>query len=408
MLDKRQQELAIERLINRIQQLDTFILETIGKRVKQIGDFNTAELNQAKQMLKYGKDLDSIKRALTKTTGLNLQDIQKIMEAEAKVNQSFAQQFYEARGLEFIPYTNNQELQRQVRAIAQITMNEYANLSRTTAIGYMIKDVNGDITFNNISQAYQNTIDRAVLSVSQGKQPYQEAIKDALEQLAGSGLVQYKSGKTKRLDSAVRMNMLEGMRTLSNELQNQFGREYGADGIEISVHTNPADDHAEVQGRQFSFEEYKKLQNGEVAQDYQGNKYELGKSKNGSFRPISTLNCYHYIFNIVLGVNNPEYTDKELKTIIKENEKGFTFEGKHYTNYEGTQLQRQIELAIRKEKDKQIMGRACENKEMVAEAQKRITQLTYKYNELNNISGLPSQIQRMRVKGYRRVNVDRM
>ena len=33
MLGKHQQELAIERLINRIQQWDTFILQTIGKRV---------------------------------------------------------------------------------------------------------------------------------------------------------------------------------------------------------------------------------------------------------------------------------------------------------------------------------------------------------------------------------------
>ena len=93
-------------------------------------------------------------------------------------------------------------------------------------------------------------------------------------------------------------------------------------------------DHADVQGRQFSNEEYKKLSDGEVAKDYKGISRQLGHSKNGSYRHISEYNCYHKIFPIVLGVSKPEYTDKQLKEIQEKNEKGFEFEGKHYTNYE--------------------------------------------------------------------------
>ena len=90
----------------------------------------------------------------------------------------------------------------------------------------------------------------------------------------------------------------------------------------------------DVQGRQFSNEEYKKLSDGEVAKDYKGISRQLGHSKNGSYRHISEYNCYHKIFPIVLGVSKPEYTDKQLKEIQEKNEKGFEFEGKHYTNYE--------------------------------------------------------------------------
>lgn len=93
-------------------------------------------------------------------------------------------------------------------------------------------------------------------------------------------------------------------------------------------------DHADVQGRQFSNEEYKKLSDGEVAKDYKGISRQLGHSKNGSYRHISEYNCYHKIFPIVLGVSKPEYTDKQLKEIQEKNEQGFEFEGKHYTNYE--------------------------------------------------------------------------
>ena len=93
-------------------------------------------------------------------------------------------------------------------------------------------------------------------------------------------------------------------------------------------------DHADVQGRQFSNEEYKKLSDGEVAKDYKGISRQLGHSKNGSYRHISEYNCYHKIFPIVLGVSKPEYTDKQLKEIQEKNERGFEFEGKHYTMYE--------------------------------------------------------------------------
>ena len=89
----------------------------------------------------------------------------------------------------------------------------------------------------------------------------------------------------------------------------------------------------DAQGRQFSNEEYKKLSDGEVAKDYKGISRQLGHSKNGSYRHISEYNCYHKIFPIVLGVSKPEYTDKQLKEIQEKNERGFEFEGKHYTMY---------------------------------------------------------------------------
>ena len=121
-----------------------------------------------------------------------------------------------------------------------------------------------------------------------------------------------------------------------------FGKEYGADGIEISVHSNPAPDHEDIQGRQFSIEEYDKLQAGEIAKDVKGIMYD-GSDK----RQIGQYNCYHDIFNIILGVSKPIYTDKQLKEIVQNNQEGFEYEGKHYTNYEGTQLQRRLETEKR-------------------------------------------------------------
>ena len=71
----------------------------------------------------------------------------------------------------------------------------------------------------------------------------------------------------------------------------------------------------------------------------------------------------------------------------------------------GTQLQRRIETAIRKQKDTQILARSAGDNELVEQSQLKITQLTHKYNELCNISGLAPVKQRMSVSGYRRVKV---
>jgi hypothetical protein len=232
-----------------------------------------------------------------------------------------------------------------------------------------------------------------------------------MKDIGGSGLktIEYQSGRSMRLDSAVRMNLKSRLRELHNENQKLLGAEFDADGYEISVHSNPAPDHQDAQGHQFSIAEYDRLQSIGFAKDYKGREINMHPdrkttiSQGLSFRPISEYNCYHYAFSIILGVSEPEYSDKQLKEIIDSNNKGFEFEGKHYTNYEGTQLQRNLERAIREQKDIQILAKTSGNMELVGDAQQRITQLTHKYKELSKISGLPTKAQRLRVSGYKRV-----
>jgi hypothetical protein len=48
----------------------------------------------------------------------------------------------------------------------------------------------------------------------------------------------------------------------------------------------------------------------------------------------------------------------------------------------GEQLQRKLELQVRKNKDIQILAKASGDMELVDESQKKIRQLTNKYNEV--------------------------
>ena len=394
-----------ERVTRRMEQANTYVLEQIGKSIAKIGKLTPSKAYQLGQLVKYGSDYDKIVKKLSRITNLNVQDIYKIFEEVAKTDQQFAKQFYKYRNKKFIPYEKNLALQQQVEAIARQTAQDYVNLSNTLAFS---KVENGKVVYTNLARTYQDTIDKAILSVSQGKSTFQEQMYSVIKELASSGLkmVNYDSGRSYRADSMVRMHLKDGLRGLHNQMQQMLGEEFDADGVEISVHTNPAEDHKEIQGRQFSNEEYTRLNNGLEAKDYKGNTYTLDHDGKNGYRPISTMNCYHYIFSIVLGVSEPEYTDKQLKQIIDDNNKGFELDGKHYSMYQGTQLQRNIELELRKAKDTQIMAKASGNMELVQESQLKITQLTNKYKELNEVSGLPSKLDRARVSGYKRMKVD--
>lgn len=400
MIDERLIDLLVERLVDRIEEGNSYTLRKIGESIKEIGALSPSKAQQLSQILKYGGNYDKIVEKLAQTTELNVKDIYEIFEEVAKSDYAFAKQFYDYKGVKYIPYEQNIALQNQVKALARITAGEYANFSNTLAF---TKRVNGRVVYTDLARTYQDTIDKAILSIAQGKSTFQEQMYSTIKELGSSGIkrVDYASGRGVRLDSSVRQHLKGALRNLHNETQAVFGEEFGADMIEISVHEHPAPDHY-MQGKQMMIEEYEKMQNHLPFKDLQGNVYEPLD------RPISELNCYHYVFYGVAGVSKPNYTDEELNNILKENEKGIELDGQKYTIYEMSQIQRRLETSIRKQKDLQIIGKASGNKEIVENAQRKITELTHKYKQVSDISGLPYKKDRLRVSNYKRVNPNKL
>lgn len=409
MIDKKI-DLITERFLNRINKANEFFLTKIGESVKKIRKLTPTQAQQLVQILKYNGNYEEIINEISRLTNLNIQDIDTIFNEMAKKDYLFAEKFYKYRGVEYVPYSENKALLRQVSALASITKQEMYNYARATNLGYSIRDLQGNVKFVGLRETYNRVLDEAVLNVGTGVDTFDNAMSKIMKDIGGNGLktVDYASGRSVRLDSVARMHLKGALRNLHNEVQKQVGEEFGFDGYEISVHSNPAVDHEKIQGRQFSIEEYNKLNNGLKAKDYTGKTFTLDHDHKNGFRPISTMNCYHYVFSIVLGVNKPEYSEEQLQKIIDDNNKGFELDGEHFTNYEGTQLLRKIELELRKSKDMQIIGRASGNKQVVEESQTRITQLTSKYRDVLKASGLKSKLERARVQNYHRINVDKM
>lgn len=387
MLSEEALERLSERLINRIEELNQFMIEKLGEQIVDIGTLTPSQLRQVFQSIKYGNNLDEIVNKVADITDKNVKDIYEIFEEVAKQNQEYSKQFYDYKNIEFIPFDENKNLQQYVKNIAEATANQYINISKTMA--YVMYNDLGIKEFSSLSETYQKITDRAILSISQGRESFDTVMKRTMKELTSKGLrtVNYANGYSRRLDSSIRMNFMDGIRRLNRELQEQFGNEFGADGIEVSHHKNPAPDHADtIDGKQFSKEEFEII-------------------NNNLERHVGELNCYHFIYSIVLGVSKPRYSKEELEADKKANKDGFEFEGEHYTNYEGTQLQRQLETKIRQYKDRQIGAKSIQDIDEIDHCQKKIEQLTQKYNDLSNASGLPTKIDRLRVDGYKKVKV---
>ncbi len=81
----------------------------------------------------------------------------------------------------------------------------------------------------------------------------------------------------------------------------------------------------------------------------------------------------------------------------KKQHKKIDIDGKKYTRYECTQLQRQIETKIRKLKDRKEILKAAGDDVGVRECNRKIRLLKEKYNEITQKAGLDAHYDRMSV-----------
>lgn len=404
MINEELQEQLVSVFEKRFQEYNTKVLEKLGNVIKQFKDLTPSQAYSLAQQLKYNTTVKDLLNELSKISGLSVKDLKSILEKVARENINFADVYYKSRGLETPIYEQNKALQRLVSSVYKVAGEEFKNIAKST--GFRLLDSNGNPLLLDINQTYNEVIDRCIVAISQGKETYQQSMRSTLKQLSASGVrkIEYESGYSRRLDTSIRQNILDSMRQVSNESQQLFGKEFDSDGVEVSVHEMPAPDHELVQGRQFSNEEFENFQNDRKATDYTGMVFEP-EFEGHDRRSISEYNCYHYIFSIVLGVSKPQYSDKQLKEIINNANKKTTFDGKKYTQYELTQLQRRIETAIREAKDTQILAKASDDKDLVLQSQTRITQLTTKYKQLCSVSDLPNKLStRASVPNYRRIS----
>lgn len=359
-----------------MEALNQYVVERICKRIQKIGKLTVQDAAKLYSAIEFaGADLQAIQNELERITGLNAKELDKMFEDVAAENVDFANTYYKARGMETLKdYTENAALRSFVEAAKKTAADGVTNLSSTTMIGFK----SGKRVLP-LREYYIQTIDKAITFAQTGTVDYYTAMRSTVKEMASGGLrrVTFDSGYSRRLDSQVRMNLLDGVRQLNMAMLEQTGKEFGADGVEISAHALCAPDHQHIQGKQYSLAEFERL--------------------NRSLeRPIGELNCHHFTTPIVLGVSKPVYSASELREINKRSNAKVSYGGKTYTRYEASQRQRQLETAIRYAKDERDACVAAGDKLGATQARKKSAALTAEYKRFSEAAGLTKRMERTR------------
>lgn len=372
MLSERQLEAMLEVFRKRMQGVTEDYLTRMGEHLRDIGQLTASDVNRIVEMKRINANIEQIKREIAKAARMSAKDIDKVFNAIAESDLRFANTIYASNHVPAVKA--NKAIERILKAQAKITKQELKNLSQTTIL----------------SDGYRKAIDVAVQTVQGGITDYNAAIRNVIKSVAGEGLrVQYpNSGLTRRLDSAVRQNVLDGARALNQDIMRQVGKEFDADGVEISAHNLCAEDHLPYQGTQMSIKEFERLQN------------RLD-------RPFGLWNCHHSWHYIILGISKPAYTPEELEKFKTDSREKITIDGKTMTRYEWTQEQRKIETAIRYQKDIAVTAKGSGDMAARRECQSKIDKLWERYDNVTKAAKLQDKPERTRVEGFSAVKASK-
>lgn len=374
-----------EELAELYRGLEDTLLKEICSRLKATGQLNEVTVQDIRALRSHGIDLKSIEEAISKTTGISKQKLNSLLNDVVERNQKY---YTEVIDLAHITQPETLVDAAAVDAIRQQTLDTFRNL--TASMGFL---VDAGRTMLEPAKAYQWALDNAAMQIQSGAISYNQAIKTAVKQLADSGLkiVDYESGHHDSIDVAARRAVMTGVSQLCAKYTEQSAEYLETPYYEVSAHAgardvpgpSPWSSHKAWQGRVYS------IRSGDIYPSI----YEICGL--GYVDGLEGANCRHRRFPWIEGVSERTYTDEKLQHI--DDGLGCTFDGKTYTAYEATQMQRRVERQIRAQKRLANAYKAAGLTDDAAAANAKLRRLGAKYKAFSKAAGLPEQKERLKV-----------
>lgn len=374
-----------EDLAELFRALELVLLNEICSRLKAADELNEVTVQDIRALRSHGIDLKEIKKAIRETSGISKTKLDKLLGDVVARNQQY---YTDLIDLANITQPETLVDAAEVAAIRTQTLNTFHNL--TASMGFL---VDAGRTMLPPAKAYQWALDSAALQVQSGAINYNQAIKTAVKELADSGLkvVDYESGHRDHVDVAVRRAVMTGVSQICSKYTEQSAEYLDTPYFEVSAHVgardkpgpSPWSSHKDWQGHVYSVR----------AGDIYPSIYDVCGL--GAVDGLEGANCRHRRFPWVEGVSERTYTDEQLEHI--DDGHGCTFDGKDYTAYEATQMQRRIERTVRKLKREKAAYKAAGLHEDETAVNIRLRRLNAKYKAFSAEAGLPEQPERMRI-----------
>ena len=314
------------------QQVEDEILQDVARRIGKM-DAVTPTANW--QLWRYQQTealRNDVVKLLAKYTGKSEAAIRRLLLQAATEAMEREDTIYYHYGKEPQPFEESAALNNLLDAGARQTCGTWQNLTATTA--------------NTVTGAFERTLDAAWLKVSTGAFDYKTAVKQAVDSLADDmPMVTYPSGHKDSIEVAARRAVLTGVNQTCGKLQEARMDEMGCEFVETTAHGGARPSHAAWQGRRFH-------RGGAV--DYKGKHYPDFEAATGygTGAGLCGWNCRHTFFAVFPELGDPpQWTQEQLREL---NARNIEWNGKKYTAYEISQMQRARERNVRRWKKRYL------------------------------------------------------
>ena len=374
-----------EELAKLYRGLEDTLLDEICSRLKAADQLNEVTVQDIRALRAHGIDLKEVEKAIRQTSGISEKKLKKLLDDVVERNQKY---YTEMIDLAHVTQPETLVDAATVDSIRRQTLDTFRNL--TASMGFL---VDAGRTMLPPAKAYQWALDNAVMQIQSGAISYNQAIKSAVKQLAESGLkvVDYESGHRDQIDVAARRAVMTGVNQICAKYTEQSAEYLETPYFEVSAHAgardvpgpSPWSSHKDWQGKVYSIH----------SGDIYPNIYEVCGL--GYVDGLEGANCRHRRFPWVEGVSERTYTDEQLAHI--DDGLGCTFDGKTYTAYESTQMQRRVERQIIAQKRLKSAYKSAGLTDDATAANIKLRRLNAKYREFSKAAGLPEQPERLKV-----------
>lgn len=299
-------------------QVERDITADVSRRISKTGYVTATAKWQLERGRQIGLFQEDVAKTLANATGLSQPAIKKLMSEAGLKALAADDEIYAKAGLDkLIDFTKSDTMKAIMLQGTKATQQVMRNFTNTTAI--------------TARKALENSLDRAYLQIMSGAFTREQAVKNAVNDLAKKGItkIAYPSGSTISVEAGIRRAVTTGINQTCAQLQIARANELGSDLVETSSHMGARPTHAVWQGQVFSLSG----KNGRYQDFYEVTGYGTGEGLCG-------WNCYHNFFPYLEGVSTPAFDKDPAASGKKSNDQV----------YEESQKQRYYERQVREAK----------------------------------------------------------
>lgn len=350
------------------------VLADMARRIATYDYWIPAADWQYRKLVEAGACREDILRTLSKLTWRTREQLEALIRKASTETLKSDGMVYADLGHEVPDWRSSAALIDILNDAFAATMGAMQNITRTTAV--------------NASQQFTAALDKAWMKVQTGAFDLNTAVRDAVKEIASSGVaaVKYASGRTDTLEVAVRRAVVTGVNQCSGRLQLEFARQLGCEFMETTAHADARPTHAVWQGQIVSL-------NGREGY------LSLDDVGYGRVDGIFGANCRHGWRPWEEGAQRV-WSEEKLREL---NEPKYEYNGKKLTAYEASQLQRKMERGIRRWKRENTAMKAAGQD--TTESAVKLRQARERLKDFLNQTGLKRQSAREQVNGFGRSEV---